>query len=105
MQRKKVFHLLDLTILMNLIFNLKYQSKLGDNFMSDVFRVLYQNIDNESSKSSLILKSVPHIKGFVPILPIWDMFQRENFVYNKVLFKAIFFTSILGIKRKYFSFY
>lgn len=74
--------------------------------MSDVFRVLCQIIDNDSTKSSLILKSVTQIKGFDPILPIWDMFQRENLVYNKVILsKVLIFQIAFGLNRKYNCFF
>ena len=55
----------------------------GDNFMGEVYRVLYKDA-NEKSQSSLILKVAPRNPARREHMRSRDLFVREIDLYDKV---------------------
>lgn len=57
---------------------------LGQNFMGEVYRILYKNTKTKNESSSLILKIAPRHRISSEKMKLRNMFLREIQMYDEV---------------------
>lgn len=88
-------------------FTITAATQPGDNYLGVVAKVLVEGKDQDSSKPrvlNLMVKSAPRNEGFRKLAPVDKVYQRENYMYEKVLPEFAKFQEKRGVLEPFKSF-